>query len=137
MSSIYEGLVICHPKEHCSTWDFCTHYIPHVKGDACSCDSCVPCDIKTVLQHRVKMKEANFAARDKEWVEWLETNLIKEVDSGLDFRELPKFALKDWQERKLSLQSSAALTNLMDAFPDLTDDAKEYYQNGGRENEDR
>jgi hypothetical protein len=83
------------------------------------------------------MKEANFAARDKEWVEWLETNLIKEVDSGLDFRELPKFALKDWQERKLSLQSSAALTNLMDAFPDLTDDAKEYYQNGGRENEDR
>ena len=78
--SIYEGLVICHPKEHCSTWDFCTHYIPHVKGDACSCDSCVPCDMKTLLQHRVKMRDANFAARDKEWIEWLEVN--SNTDAG-------------------------------------------------------
>ena len=76
--SIYEGLVICHPKEHCSTWDFCTHYIPHVKGDACSCDSCVPCDTKTVLEHRVKIKEANIAARDKWWIERIQ----KEVFDG-------------------------------------------------------
>jgi hypothetical protein len=59
---IYEGLVICHPKEHCSTWDFCTHYIPHNKGLACSCDSCVPCDIKTVLEHRKKIRDADRAA---------------------------------------------------------------------------
>jgi hypothetical protein len=44
--------------------------------------------------------KAQLAKTDKEWVEWLETNLFKETDSGLDFRELPKFALKDWQERK-------------------------------------
>lgn len=54
---IYEGLVICHPRKYCTTWDFCTHYIPHVKGVACSCDSCKPCDIKTVMEHRKKMVE--------------------------------------------------------------------------------
>ena len=70
--SVYDGLVICHPKEYCTTWDFCTHYIPHVKGDACSCDSCVPCDIKTALEHRKKMRDADQSARDKWWIEQIE-----------------------------------------------------------------
>ena len=98
--SIYEGLVICHPKEHCSTWDFCTHYIPHVKGDACSCDSCVPCDTKTVLEHRVKIKEANIAARDKWWVERIGPDII-EVLLNLPMNDANKETLlKTWQSLK-------------------------------------
>ena len=104
MSSIYEGLVICHPKEHCSTWDFCTHYIPHVKGDACSCDSCVPCDMKTLLQHRVKIKEANIAARDKEWVEWVADEII---EFALNFNRSAAFhetLLRVWNNRKKEIE---------------------------------
>jgi hypothetical protein len=37
---------------------------------------------------------------NKEWVEWLESNLFHETDYGLEFNCLSKFALGDWQERK-------------------------------------
>ena len=99
--SIYDGLVICHPKDSCSTWDFCNHYIPHVKGDACSCDSCVPCDIKTVLEHRKKMRDADIAANNAEWVKWAEsfcTDVTHEVSGLRKYR-----CSKCWQERKRNI----------------------------------
>lgn len=40
------------------------------------------------------------AVVNAEWVEWLETYLFKESNGWLTFRELPKFALTDWENRK-------------------------------------
>lgn len=67
-SHIYESLVICHPREYCTTWDFCTHYIPHVKGVACSCDSCEPCDLDTVVENRISM----ILKAKRIFLQWLE-----------------------------------------------------------------
>ena len=69
---IYKGLVICHPREYCTTFDFCTHYIPHVKGDACSCDSCESCDFETVVEHRKKPVTDAISANNQRWIEQME-----------------------------------------------------------------
>ena len=108
---VYEGLVICYPREYCTTWDFCTHYIPHVKGAACSCDSCEPCDFETVVAHKKRIGEKMVAeavsVRDKWW--------IKEMELHHDFTALghtpPQmhfiFSEPEWQSLKQSLEVKA------------------------------
>jgi len=44
-----------------------------------------------------------IAARDKWWLEWLLTNLFRETDYGLEFREPPKYALLKLAELKQSI----------------------------------
>jgi len=113
MSSIYDSLVICHPKEHCSTWDFCSHYVPHVKGAACSCDSCEPCDFETVVAHRKRMGEKMVAeavaANDAKWMSIIEGQKYNCDNSECSFGRCNFVSLFDkgcmwWQERKLEIE---------------------------------
>ena len=101
---VYEGLVICYPREYCTTWDFCTHYIPHVKGAACSCDSCEPCDFETVVAHKKrigeKMVAEAVAARDKWWIKTLELN----CGDGHD-KPLITIGVQEWQDFKEGLNN--------------------------------
>jgi hypothetical protein len=55
-----------------------------------------------------------IAARDK----WLIKTIEDRYGDGHG-RPLIQIGVQDWQDFKLSLQSSAALTNLMGKFPDL------------------
>jgi hypothetical protein len=56
--------------------------------------------ILNMINARKECLASQLAKADKEWVEWLESNLFHETDYGLEFNCLSKFALGDWQERK-------------------------------------
>lgn len=72
-----------------------------------------------------------IVARDKEWILWVESSMNLDryyafndcqdrcdVCTGVGQRNCN---WQIWQERKLSLQSSASLKNIMGTFPDLPD----------------
>ena len=65
---IAEAVVICHRRTDgsCSTWDFCTHYYPHIKGAACACGICQPYDKDTAMAHQEEIKNKVIAEARKE-----------------------------------------------------------------------
>jgi hypothetical protein len=74
-----------------------------------------------------KLISLALAARDKEWVTVMEANFAKSLLCSFYPDTCDTCDIKHtchtlrWQQFKLSLQSSEALTNLMGKFPDLPD----------------
>jgi len=101
--TVYDGLVICHPKEYCTTWDFCTHYAPHNKGVACSCDSCEPCDFDTVVDHRKNSIAQSLSVNNAEWMEWCDKECSNPKHFCLGF--LQRECVMCWEERKKEIGS--------------------------------